>query len=359
MAEDFASRTEAPTPRRREEAREQGQIAFSTELVTGVVLLVGVAALALGADRLGGGMLHEARFGLGTGAPPEMTAAQAQALLGRVLGRCLDSAGPLLGGVFVAALAACLLQSGLRPTPALLAFKWERLAPTTAAAKLFSWNQALRGLLAVLRLTAAVFLAWWVLSGQAPAIGHLGDVPLAPAVGRAWGMVLRLALAVAGGLLLLGVGDYLFQFARFEASLRMSRQELKDETKREEGDPQVKARVRRLQREAAKKKMFHEARRATVVVTNPTHLAVALRYDRGTMTAPKVVAKGAGHVARRIADIARRHGVPVVERKSLAQALFRSVKLNQEIPLALYQAAAEVLAHVYRLRGQQPPARPA
>jgi flagellar biosynthetic protein FlhB len=172
-------------------------------------------------------------------------------------------------------------------------------------------------------------------------------------------MVLRLALAIAGALLLLGVGDYLFQLWRHEQLLRMSRQQLKEETKREEGDPQTKARIRRLQREAARKKMFHEVKSATVVVTNPTHLAVALRYDRGAMGAPKVVAKGAGHVAKRIAELARRHNVPVLERKTLAQALFRTVKLNQEIPMAIYHAVAEVLATVYRGRGQilaqQPP----
>jgi flagellar biosynthesis protein FlhB len=191
-----------------------------------------------------------------------------------------------------------------------------------------------------------------------PHIALLGSTQLAPAVGQAWAIVLRLVLAIAGSLVLLGVIDYFFQRWRHEQSLRMSRDQIKDETKREEGDPQVKGRIRRLQRETARKKMYQLVKTATVVVTNPTHLAIALRYDRGQRAAPRVVAKGAGHVAKRIAGLARQHGVPVLERKSLAQAIFRAVKLNQEIPLALYHAVAEVLAAVYRLRGAVPAGKP-
>jgi FlhB-like protein len=131
----------------------------------------------------------------------------------------------------------------------------------------------------------------------------------------------------------------------------MTRQEMKDEIKREEGNPQIKARVRKLQREIAQRKMFHEVRRAAVVVTNPTHLAVALRYEAGAMAAPKVVAKGADHVAKRIVALARHHGVPVVERKALAQALYKTVKVDQTIPLELYLVIAELMAYVYRLQG--------
>jgi flagellar biosynthetic protein FlhB len=189
-----------------------------------------------------------------------------------------------------------------------------------------------------------------------PAIGGLGQGSLGGAVERGWGLVLKAGFAVAAGALLLGVGDYGFQLWRFEQSLRMTREEVKEEQRREEGDPQTRARIRRLQRQAAQKKMFREVRRATVVVTNPTHLAVALRYDRTTMSAPRVIAKGAGHVAKLIVELARLHAVPVMERKSLAQALFRSVKLDQDIPFALYHAVAELLAYLYRLRGGGIPA---
>jgi flagellar biosynthetic protein FlhB len=349
MADDFESRTEAATPRRREEAREQGQVAFSTELVTGVLLVAGLAMLSLGAGGLGTGLLTTTRLGLLGAGLSDLSPTQAQNLLGQMFRDGLLNAGPLLGVLLVAGLAACLVQVGFRPNFALLGLRWERIDPFNGG-RLLSWNNTLKGLVALLRLAVAGLLAWLVLGGLGPNVAALGAMPLAPAVGRAWSIVLRLGLAIAGGMLLLGVADYFLQFWRFERNLRMSRQELKDEVKRDEGDPQVKARIRRLQREAAKKKMFHEVRRATVVVTNPTHLAVALRYDRGTMAAPRVVAKGAGHVAARIAELARRHGVPVLERKGLAQALYRTVKLDQEIPVGLYQAMAEVLAHIYRMR---------
>ena len=145
--------------------------------------------------------------------------------------------------------------------------------------------------------------------------------------------------------------DYLYQRYKFEQSLRMTRQEVKEEIKREEGDPLIKARVRKIQREQARKRMFAAVSKATVVLTNPTHVAVALRYERAVMAAPRVLAKGAGFVAERIKAEARRFGVPVVERPPLARALFKGVKVDQEIPPLLFHAVAEVLAYLYRLRG--------
>ena len=159
-------------------------------------------------------------------------------------------------------------------------------------------------------------------------------------------------------MLLIGLIDYGYQRWQFEQSLFMSKQEVKEDctSAKQEGNPQIKARIRKLQRENAKRKMFHKVQTATVIVTNPTHFAVAARFMKaGAMTAPKVVAKGADHVAKRIVMIARKHGVPVVERKSLAQALYRTVKIDQDIPLELYYVVAELMAHVYQLKGGAPP----
>src|SRR5262249_2361956 len=142
-----------------------------------------------------------------------------------------------------------------------------------------------------------------------------------------------------------------FQRWRHEQTLRLTRQELKEELKREEGDPHMKARIRKLAREVARRRRMADVPRATGVITNRTPLAAALRYERGTMAAPRVVAKGAGHIALRIVELARRHAVPVVERKLVAQALYKAVKVGREIPAALYYAVAEIVAYVYRLRG--------
>jgi flagellar biosynthetic protein FlhB len=163
---------------------------------------------------------------------------------------------------------------------------------------------------------------------------------------------MRLAAFLAGVLALIGIADFIYQKRRFENSLRMTKQEVKDEMKREEGDPMIKARIRQLGRERARRRMLAAVPKATVVITNPLHLAVALRYEQGKgKSAPVLVAKGAGALARRIVAIARQHGVPVFERPPLAQALYKNVPEDKEIPQALFKVVAEILALVYRLRG--------
>jgi flagellar biosynthetic protein FlhB len=359
MADDLGqSRTEPATPRRREEARQQGQVAYSNELVSGLLLLAGVAALVVGAGTLGSGLLEAVRGGLLGSHVPDPSPERVQQIFLGLLGRGLGLVGVLLSCLFLLGLAAGTLQVGWHVIPSLTAFNWARLSPAAGAGRLFSLASSLRALLAVIKAAAVGLAAWWVLRGRLTELSALAETTLGAAAGVAWGTAMRMALAGAGVLALVGLADYLFQRWRLEQSLRMTRQELKEEIKREDGDPQIKARVRKLQREAARKRMLKEVPRATVVITNPTHLAVALRYDGTTMVAPRVVAKGAGFVARRIAELARRHAVPVVERKAVAQALYKAAKVDQQIPAALYHAVAEILAYVYRLgagvRGLQP-----
>jgi flagellar biosynthetic protein FlhB len=153
-------------------------------------------------------------------------------------------------------------------------------------------------------------------------------------------------------MIVLAVGDYAYQRWQHEQSLKMTKQEIKDERKQSEGDPQIKARIRSLQRQAAYHRMIAEVPQADVVITNPTHLAVALRFDPAAMAAPRVVAKGADHIAERIREIARGHDVPLVENPALAQALYRTADVGDSIPIELYRAVAEVLAYVYRLKGK-------
>jgi flagellar biosynthetic protein FlhB len=171
-----------------------------------------------------------------------------------------------------------------------------------------------------------------------------------------WALVLRLAVYLAAAVAGVAVLDYAHQRRRFERSLRMTKQEIKDEMKQEEGDPQLKARIRQIGRDRARRKMLGEVPKATVVVTNPTHFAVALRYDASKDAAPVVVAKGTALIARRIAELAHRHAVPVLERPALAKAIYVGVKEGQPIPAPLFRAMAEVLAFVYKLRGGAPTA---
>jgi flagellar biosynthetic protein FlhB len=207
-----------------------------------------------------------------------------------------------------------------------------------------------KGLTGLVKVAVLAVLVWVVLRSRAGVFGSLGqgDVPTAAIL--AWGLVVRLALFLGAAFVIIGAVDYAYQRYRLEQALKMTKQEVKDEAKREEGDPLIKQRVRRRQRELAKRRMLDEVPNATVVVTNPTHFAVAIRYDRQTMKAPRVIAKGVGDLAKRMAARARLHGVPVLERPPVARALFKGVPVGNEIPQEFFVAVAEVIAFVYNLR---------
>lgn len=357
MAEDFdqESRTEAPTPRRREEAYERGQFALSAELTSGAVIFAGIGVLALLAHTLGGRLLADTRAGLRTMPSRDLPTELVQKMFADLGVQVFAIGGLLIGMVFAAALATGIAQVGFRMNGARLSMDWERIS-LAHFDRLLSWSKVVRGLVLIVKITAVAAVAWWILRNRGQEVAHLGDGSLRSAVAGSWAVIMRLMLGMAGTLLAIGFIDYGWQRWQFERSLYMTRQELKDEIKREEGDPQIRGRIRKLQREAAQRKMFRAVPEATVVVTNPTHLAVALQYDPKTMAAPKVIAKGAGHIAKRIAALARQHGVPVLERKSLAQALYRTVRLDKEVPMGLYLVVAELLAYVYRLKGGTPAA---
>jgi len=345
------SKTEEPTQRRREEAREQGQVAFSSDLTTGILLLSALAALAVLVPTLAGGLVHVLRDGLRHIPVADLNPVLVQTMFSRLFSQGLEWLGLLFGVIVVAGIMAPMLQVGFHLAPAMLGFKLEKLSPATGWGKLLSLEGGVRGFIALGKVAFIALVAYWILRWRGARFADLGMIRLAPALSIAWSIVTHLALAIAGTLVTLGILDYFFQRWNHDKSLRMTKQELKEEVKRDEGDPMVKGRIRRLQREAGQKRMMQDVPKATVVVTNPTHLAIALRYE-ANMAAPRVVAKGAGAVAHRIADIARRHGVAVVERKPLARALFKSVKVGQHIPAALFVAVAELIAYVFRLRGK-------
>jgi flagellar biosynthetic protein FlhB len=346
---EFDQRTEPATPRRREEAAEQGQFALSTELNTGIIMIVGAGGLAFLATSLGNALLWQTRIDLAGAAAFDFSVERVRHQLGSLFGNGLAVIGLLLGLLFAAAIAVNVAQVGFRVNPGRLSLDWNRVSPLHFN-RFLSWSKMVRGLILLLKLLAVALVAWWILRHRGSELAHLGDANLASAVARSWVFVLRMTIGLAATLLVIGIIDYVWQRWQFERSIRMTKQELKEEFKRDEGDPQIKARMRKLQRDNAQRRMFRDVPEATVIVTNPTHLAVALRYEAGKMTAPKVVAKGRGFVAQRIIRLARRYNVPVIERKPLAQALFKTVKIGREIPLGLYLVVAELLAHVYRLK---------
>lgn len=359
MAEDVdpESKTEDASPRRREEARKQGQIPFSSELVGAAVLLAAIIGLMYFGGDIGHTMLAIFRTDLRQVVQPDMVPQAAQELFVRALVRALAAMAPFFGVLLVAGVAASVAQVGIQFSPEKFELKPEKLNPADGAKRLFSTAALVKGGLGLLKIAAIGGIAYWVLEGRSGVILSLSRQRLDGVVGAAWEVVLRLALYLVGATVFIAAIDYLYQRFRFERGLKMTKQEVKDELKQEEGDPHLKARMRQMARERMKRRMLTAVPKATVVITNPTHYAVALRYETND-AAPVVVAKGAGAFAAKIRELARTHNVPLVERPVLARGIYATVKEGQPIPAVLFRAVAEVLAFIYRLRGVGPQPNP-
>jgi flagellar biosynthetic protein FlhB len=347
-------RTERATPRRRQRARGEGNVARSMEIVSVVVLmagLVGLAALGPGMARTGGALLTSLFLGAGA----EVLTAERTISFAREVGWVMAAIlAPFVGVVALAGVGANVAQTGLVLTPKPLAPKASRISPATGAKKIFSKRggvELVKSLVKILVVAAAVA---WAFSTTIDSFFPLTSVAVGAAYSHIVFAMLKLAGTAALALALLAILDFWFQRYEYEEKLKMTRQEVKDEYKQNEGDPQIRGKQREKQRETSRRRMMADVKTADVVVTNPIHYAVALKYEPTEMKAPKVVAKGARLLAKRIRDAAREAGVPVVENPSLARALFRAVRVGSEVPLSLYQAVAELLAFIWRERDRMP-----
>jgi len=348
-------RTEEATPRRREEARERGQVALSSELVSAIGLAVGVGVLGVGGAQLAravaAGLEHGLRA-LGDGATHDLSVPASAALLEGSVTGVLGT----LAAVVVPTVLACALtgyaQVGFRFAPKALEIDPGKLDPVRGMQRVFSLRGLARtgfSLAKVVLISAAAGIVAWL---HVDEIAQVGTNELGPCLAAIGVVALRTTVAALAVILALAVLDALFQRNQHERDLRMTRAEVKEEHRLTEGDPHVRARIRAVQRELAMRRMMSEVPKATVVVTNPTHYAVALRYEREGATggAPMVVAKGVDHLAERIREVARASGVACHEDVPLARALYARVRIGQEIPEELFAAVAAVLASVYRLQ---------
>ncbi len=363
MAEEDLERTEQPTAKRLEEARKNGQVPRSPELTTAAVVLIAGAGLHLLGRSLGSNLFEMMRASLSLSRERALDESQAISMFAASALHALLACAPVLGLTLVAALLAPMAIGGWNLSFGVLAPDFTRLSPMKGFGRMFSARGIVElakafakfGLLA---LIAAVFL--WLKRAE---LLQLGSEPPAAAIGHAITLSGHALLSLAGALVLIAAVDVPWQIFQHMKSLRMTRQEIRDEMKESEGNPEVKGKIRQVQQEMARRRMMQEVPKADVVVTNPTHFAVALRYDDKRMRAPIVVAKGADAVAARIREIASEHGVPLFEAPPLARALFRNVDLNREVPANLYVAVAQVLTYVYQLRaarksGAVPPTPP-
>jgi len=343
--EDRSQKTEQPTPRRLEKARERGQVASSREVYSLLILLSGALMLFAAGPLAGGWLLLGFRRALEGLAGAEPLSALAEAFRFAAM-----LVAPVLLATAAAAIAAAVLQNAVVWSGESLKPKLSRISPLSGLKRLFSRRSLVEFVKNVIKLVViagllvAVLVPKWGQLQAAPEFGLAGLVRTLADVG------LLLLVAVTAAMLLVAGLDYAYQRAEFLEDMRMTRREVREEFKETEGDPLIRQKLRQLRRERAKRRMMAEVPKSTVVITNPTHLAVALRYEQGRMEAPEVVAKGQGRLALRIREIARAHGVPVVENPPLAQALYRGAEVGARIPVAHYEAVARIIAHILALR---------
>lgn len=351
MAEEsFAERTEKATPKRREEARKKGQVARSREIPAVMVLLAGISILFFGGtyifQRLSAFMVQS----LGRVGTLSLNPANLEALGREVIWSFFLILAPVLSAVAVVSILSNYIQVGNLLSFHLLKPDIAKISPARGFGRIFSKQSIVELLKSIFKLAIVGWVAFSTVQKELPRILPLIDQEVGSIFQYVSSVSFSLFLKAGLVMLLLAGLDYLFQRWTYEKGLRMTKQEMKEEFKQVEGDPLIKSRIRSIQRDLARRRMMAEVPRADVIITNPTHYAVALSYRSKEMEAPMVVAKGAGFVAERIKEIGRSHQIPILENKLLAQILFKTVALGQTIPVALYHAVADVLAYVYRLK---------
>ena len=358
MAEQSGDKQFDATPHRRQQAREKGQVAYSQDLGSALLLLVAAVLLRMFGPGIVQAGADVMRRRLGTVDSIQADSGALYAQLGDSSWALAAALMPIMGLLVVAGVVASVFQVGVLFVPSKIAPDFSRLSPMQGLKRIFSVTGAAKlgfGMFKVLVVAAVSASVLWarsedVLGAGALPIGECGQL-LA-------GLTLDTLFWVGAALFILALADYAVQKWKHEQDLKMTHQEIREEMKNQQGDPQVVARRKQIQRQMALNRMGDAVPKADVVVTNPTELAVALQYDPETMAAPVVLAKGAGAIAQRIRRLALENNVPVVERKPLAQLLYKEVDIGHPVPDASYAAVAEVLAYVYQLKGKKPPAPP-
>lgn len=350
MAEESdLERTEPPSARRLEKARAEGKVPQSRELMAFLVFAAAVGGFWGLGSWLTGRAGSIVRQGLSFDRQAAFDSAVMATSFALLSWDALLLSAPIFLLTVVAALATPIALGGWVFSPQALAADFERLDPIKGIQRMFSWQSLGELVKAGLKALLIGGVIAWVVFRQQGQLFALITQPIDTALPSFGQMLIFTAIALVGGLAAIAAIDVPFQLWRYYAGLRMTKEELRQEMKELEGDPQLKARIRSQQREMARRRMMAEVPKADVVVTNPTHFAVALKYDRDRMGAPQVVAKGVNLVAGKIRDLAAEHKVPILEAPPLARALHRHVDIGEQIPAALYTAVAEVLAYVHRL----------
>jgi len=345
-------KTEEATPRRKQQARTKGQVAKSQEFNSALVLLAGFAALSLFFPFIYGQIVAYTRLMLSTLSREDLT-------VGTIIGLFQQSTVvgakillPLLGATLVAGMAANYFQVGVLFSTEAITVNLSRINPLEGFKRLFSVRSLVELGKSLLKVSLVGIVLYRIIRDNFAVFPKMLDMDIRASGAFLGEMIVKMGLQSAVLLMILAIIDFRYQQWEFNKSLKMSKEEVKEEYKQTEGNPQVKSKIREKMRRMSMRRMMQEIPKADVVITNPTHFAVALRYDAETMAAPRVVAKGQDNLALKIKEIAKEHGVVTVENKPLAQALYKGAEIGDQVPPELFQAVAEVLAFVYRLKGK-------
>lgn len=345
-------KTEEATPRKKQQAREKGQVMRSTELNSAFILLLTFLSLRYFAPYIMAeisGFMRELYLSV---MAAELTVPLLTSIFISVMIVMAKTLFPIMGVALAGGLLASYIQIGFLFTTEPLQVKLERIDPLAGFKRIFSKRTIAELLKSVFKIAGISYIAYTVLINDYRSFGPLIEMNIMDALAFIGNIIWKVTFRAGIFLLILAGFDYFYQRWEYNESLKMTKQEVKDEFKNIEGNPQLKAKIKEKQRQMAMQRMMQEVPRADVIVTNPTHFAVALKYDAKTMAAPVVVAKGADLVAQRIKEIAKEHNVATVDNKILARSLFQMVEIGGPVPADLYQAIAEVLAFVYRLKGK-------
>ncbi|WP_458862809.1 flagellar biosynthesis protein FlhB [Acidaminobacterium chupaoyuni] len=344
-------KTEKATPKRKQDERKKGNVFFSRDIITALSLLTsfyGIKMIYPSAQK-NLQKLIESFFRL-LPAQQSLTQADAKRLMIEGMTTFALTALPLLLLCVLVAVAATMLQTRMLFSTKAFAFKGERINPLNGLKKMFAFKSVIELVKSILKITVVGYVIFQAAKKELSLLPRLMEMGFQQSIYYTGQVIFRLVIKVGIIFVFLSLADYLYQWWDYEKNLRMSKQEIKDEYKQSEGDPQIKGRQRSLQQQRSRRRMMQSVPAADVVIRNPTHYAVALKYDQDKNSAPVVVAKGADKLALRIVAIAEENHVYVTENRPLARALFETVEVDQEIPGKYFKAVAEVLAFVYALK---------
>lgn len=349
MSDDQGEKTEQATDTRREEFRKQGQVAHTRELGSAAVLLVAAGCVYALGRFFFQNMFEVFNYTFGQDMVKLIREGNPMEAVAFCAGKTAILIAPVMGVAGVIGAASSILQIGFMQVEDALSPNFNKINPLEGFKKIFSLRALVEGIKSFLKMLAVGTIVYFLLRGEVAKIPYLLTYSVEQTLVYCGGIVVRLLGGIGAMMIVLAAADYFFQRWDLEKKMMMTKEEVKQESKQREGDPMIKGRIRRIQREMASKRMMEAIPKADVVITNPTHIAVVLKYGEN-LPAPQIVAKGADAVAERIKELAREHNVPIVENKPLARTIYKTLKIGQVIPRELFVAVAEVLSYVYRLK---------